>query len=92
MGVPAHGAVGLEGPRRHAFNESKVVTPHAPIRKLCRQRALRAFRPGDHQEPRGIFVEAMHQPGPGDLAQLWIVIEQRVAEGSVPVPSARVNH
>lgn len=52
---------------------------------MCRQAA------GDHHDPGGLHVQAMHDPGPGQLGQLRRMSQQGVDQGAVGVARGRVD-
>ena len=78
-----------------APDERDVFLFDFAVAKLPRQLLVGLVVLGDHHQPRGAAVEAMHDPGTqlaADAAQVGHVMEERVDECAAAMAGSRMHH
>ena len=81
--------------RRHrALDQREVGLADAAGLELGHHRCLRGVVAGDDQQARGVAVQAVDDPRPGDAGDAAVVVaagEQRVDQRAAPVPGRRMH-
>ena len=77
--------------RRPTVDQRQVLAPQLARGEQRLQRAVDLVRSGDHEQPRGVAVEAVHDPGAVGLVAPGGGSRQRLRERPVPVAAGRMH-
>ena len=77
--------------RDPAADDGLIFAFYPPRLQVFYQRRMGAGRPGDNQEPRGVLVEAMYDPGAGQRAESRVMVQQGIDQGMFGVAGARMH-
>jgi hypothetical protein len=92
MRVRAIGWRPIAVPAYAAVHEREVFALHAPRGELAHEVGLRLRRPRHDEQAARVLVEAVHDPGAGDLREPRRVVQERVHQRAPPVPGPGMDH
>ncbi len=83
-----HGAAFPHDSMHHRF----VHATHVPSLQLIDQPGMCCEAARHHHDPRGVLVQPMHDPGPGDGRQFRVVVQQRILQRAVGIAGRGMHH
>src|SRR5690554_3029846 len=90
--IPADGQPYLAIRADVPVHQGEIFATDAAVLQLAYQMGLRPVVPGYDQEPRGILVQTMHDPGARYHGELGKPIKQAIKQGAGPISGARMRH
>src|SRR5690554_4245289 len=90
--VPANGRIHRSATGKRTHYHGLVFPAHGAFLQLVNQRGVGNQAAGHHHNAGGVFIQPVHNAGPGQVFHFRRIVQQRIHQGAVGMARRRVHH